>query len=201
MSLQICKEHEEALILVASGIADPAASELLRAHLDECETCRTELDRLRCILSAIKEDSAAASMTPPQTLHADLMKRLRADAQEQAEGPQAISWTEALKSWLRLRRRAGALFALGALGMVILLTVRWRGEGGKINSGDLAKRHDDKPTELDRFVGQPAGPAELRRSLVHSFEDFEIVLRRNDRLLAMREPVAVPSNARPAEGP
>ena len=201
MSLQICKEHEEALILVASGIGDAAASELLRTHLDECETCRTELDTLRRILCAIKQDSAAARMTAPQTLHADLMRRLRPEAQEQAEGPQAISWTQALKSWLRLRRRAGALFALGAVGMVILLTVRWVGEGGKINSGALAKRHDDKPGELDRFAGQPAGPAELRRSLVHSFEDFEIVLRRNDRLLAMREPVAVPSNARPAEGP
>jgi hypothetical protein len=201
MSLQICKEHEEALILEASGIGDAAASELLRAHFDECETCRTELDRLRRILSAIKDDSAAARMTPPQTLHADLMKRLRAEAQEQAEGPQAISWAEALKSWLRLKRRVGALFALGAVGMVILLTVRWAGEGGKINSGGLAKRRHDKPGELDRFAGQPAGPAELRRSLLHSFEDFEIVLRRNDRLLAMREPVAVPSNARPAEGP
>jgi hypothetical protein len=196
MNMQICKEHEEALILMASGIGDASASKLLCAHIDECEPCRTELDRLRRILSAIEDDSTAARMPPPQTLHVGLMKRLRAEAQEQAEGPRAISWVEAIKFWVPLRRRAWALFALGAVGVVILLTVRWVGQGGKINSRSLAKRGDDKPGELDRLAGQPAGPAELRRSLVHSFEDFETVLRGNDRVLAMREPVAVPSNAR-----
>ena len=201
MSPPICKRYEETLILVASGVADAAAAEFLRAHLQECETCRTELDRLRRILSAIKDDSASAGMAPPQTLHAGLMKRLRAEAQEQAESPRAISWAEALRSWLRLRRRAWGLFALGAVGVVILLTVRWVGEHGKNNSGNLATGHDDISGKLDRLAGQAAGPAELRRSLVHSFEDFEIVLRRNDRLLAMREPVAVPSNARPTEVP
>jgi len=158
MSLQICKEHEEALILVASGIGDAAASELLHAHLDECETCRTELDRLRRILSAIKDDSAAARMTPPQTLHADLMKRLRAEAQEPAEGPQAISWAEALKSWLRLKRRAGALFALGAVGMVILLTVRWVGEGGKSIREVLLKGTTTNQVSWIALPGNPLGP-------------------------------------------
>jgi hypothetical protein len=201
MSLPICKKYEETLVLVASGVADAAAAEFLRAHLQECETCRAELDRLRRMLSAMKDDSASAGMAPPQTLHTGLMKRLRAEAQEQAESPRAISWAEAFKSWLHLRRRAWGLFALGAAGVVILLTIRWVREDGKINSGDLPTRHDDRRAELARLAGQPAGPAELRRSLVHSFEDFEIVLRRNDRLLAMREPVAVPSNARPAEVP
>jgi len=201
MTLPICKKHEDSLILVASGVADAGTAKFLRDHLEECETCRAELDRLKRILSAIEnEHSASARMTPPHTLHAGLMKRLRAEAQEQAERPRAVSWAETLKSLLQSRRRAWA-FALGAMGVVILLTLRWVGEGGKIDSGGLGKGHDDKPGEVDRFAGQLAGPAELRRSLVHSFEDFEIILRRNDRLLAMREPVAVPSNARPPEPP
>ena len=202
MSLATCKEHEETLILMASGVANAAPADGLRAHLEECEPCRAELDRLKRILHAIeKEHSASARMTPPQTLHTRLMKRLRAEAQVQAEGAQAISWTEVLKSWLLLRRRAWALFVLGTVGVVMLLTLRWIGEGGKVDSGGLVARHDDNPSELVRLARQPAGPAELRRSLVHSFEDFETVLRRNDRLLAMREPVAVPSNVRPADGP
>jgi len=45
---------------------------------------------------------------------------------------------------------------------------------------------------------QPAGPRELRRALVHSLDDFENVLRRNDRLLASREPLAVSVRTRPA---
>jgi hypothetical protein len=203
MTLPICKKHEESLILVASGVADAGTTEFLRAHLEECETCRAELDRLKRILSAMEQEhSASARMTPPQTLHPGLMKRLRAEAHEQPEGPTSISWADALKSWLQSRRRAWAIFALGAMGAVILVTLRWVGESGKkINSADLAKWHDNKPGELARFAGQLAGPVELRRSLLHSFEDFEIVLRRNDRLLATRDPVAIPSNARSLEGP
>jgi hypothetical protein len=198
MSQQICKVHEETLILVAAGVADAGSAGLLRAHVEECETCRAELERLKRILSAIgKEDLASAKMAPPQSLHTDLMKCLRAEPREQAETPRAITWVEGLKSLLRSRRTAWGLVALGAVGVVILLPARWVRTDGRINSGGLATSHNDKPSELKRFGGQPAGPAELRRSLVHSFEDFEFVLRRNDRLLAMREPLAVPSNARP----
>src|ERR1044071_8259253 len=138
MTLPICKKHEESLILVASGVADAGTTEFLRAHLEECETCRAELDRLKRILSAMEQEhSASARMTPPQTLHPGLMKRLRAEAHEQPEGPTSISWADALKSWLQSRRRAWAIFALGAMGAVILVTLRWVGESGKkINSAD-----------------------------------------------------------------
>ena len=199
MSRQICKKYEETLILAASGVADAATLNSLRGHLEECEACRTELDRLRRILSFIEDDSAAGGMACRQGLHAGLMKRLRAEPQKEAERPSGMSWARML-SWLRLSVTARVLLAIGAVGIVMLLIVRWAGEGGRNNSGSLATKAENQPAELDLFAGEPAGPAELRRSLVHSLEDFEVVLRRNDRASARRDPVAVPANARPVEG-
>jgi len=198
MSPQICKKYEETLILTASGVADAATLNSLRGHLEECEVCRMQLDRLRRILSVIEDDSAAR-MARTQGLHAGLMKRLRAEPQKEAERPSGMSWAQML-SWLRLSVTARVLFAIGAVGIVMLLIVRWAGEGGRNDSGNLAANAENKPAELDFFAGEPAGPAELRRSLVHSLEDFEVVLRRNDRASARRDPVAVPANARPVEG-
>ena len=145
------------------------------------------------------EDDSAARMARTQGLHAGLMKRLRAEPQKEAERPSGMSWAQML-SWLRLSVTARVLFAIGAVGIVMLLIVRWAGEGGRNDSGNLAANAENKPAELDFFAGEPAGPAELRRSLVHSLEDFEVVLRRNDRASARRDPVAVPANARPVEG-
>src|SRR4051812_25626407 len=101
MSRQICKKYEEALILAACGVADAAILNSLRGHLEECEACRTELDRLRRILSVIEDDSAAGRMASTQGLHAGLMKRLRAEPQKEAECPSGMSWVRML-SWLRL---------------------------------------------------------------------------------------------------
>jgi hypothetical protein len=202
MSLNFCNAYEEILILVASGAATAEEANRARAHLDGCGTCRSELERLRRMISVIEPRSSPISRSAaPQSLHAGLMTRSRAEPPGGLKRTTVLLWLEPLRSWC-LSRRA-AVWSIAALIVVTasILGIVWRLSlnQGVNQSGKFAAARDHNSTRANSSRGEPEGPAELRLALSRSFEDFEVALRLNDQLSALREPMVVPSNSRSVE--
>jgi anti-sigma factor RsiW len=199
MSEDCCREYEQILILTAAGVAAPAETTRLLSHIEGCSACRQEFERLDLMISAM-EKSAKLSMAsaPPQNLHALLMSRLRSEAVGPQQSTGALSWAETFRS--RFTSWKWAWSAIVIVGMLTTTSglVHW-----------LAKKRGSLETERAAVVSstvvsqvhvdaQPARPVELRHALVRSFDDFENILRRNDHVLAMRDPIAVPVRSLPA---
>jgi hypothetical protein len=126
-------------------------------------------------------------------LHAGLMARLRSESGDQPEPTRWPFWFEALESWISSPRGAWGLVAAGVTAVLVLLAVQWIGTGkGVAPSGRATIASNGGAPSVQRAETEPASPAEFRRALVSSLEDFEIALRRNDHLLATREPIATP---------
>jgi anti-sigma factor RsiW len=201
MSLNFCNAYEEILILVASGAATAEEANRARAHLDGCGTCRSELERLRRMISVIElRSSPIARSAAPESLHAGLMTRLRA---ETAGGPKrttVLFRLEPLRSWCLSRRAVWSIAALIVVAASILGIV-WRFSLNQrvIQSGKFAAARDGNSTRANSSREEPEGPAELRLALSRSFEDFEMALRLNDQLSALREPMVVTSRSRSVE--
>jgi anti-sigma factor RsiW len=201
MSLNFCNAYEDILILVASGTASAEEANRAQAHLDGCGNCRRELERLRGMISAIDQAcSPISNSTAPQSLHADLMTRLRVETAGWPKRTTVPFWIEPLQSWCLWRRTAWRWAALSIVIVAIAFTV-WRFglNQSVVQSGKFAAGRDGNSVRVNSNQGEPAGPVELRLALSRSFEDFEMALRLNDQLFAMREPMVVPSKSRSAE--
>jgi hypothetical protein len=192
MNLKPCKEYEEALSMAAAGASAVPESEGLQNHLRTCSACSADFDRLERIALAMQRAvSPVAQPAPPQTLHDRVMTSLRAEARNRPQRP-GQSWAGLWQGWLRSPRTAWSLAGSSVALVAILLAVR---------RFDI-DRSAEKPTAVVRYKsnvdspmdggGSPAGPLALRRALARSWADFEVVLRQNDRILAKREPMAVP---------
>jgi anti-sigma factor RsiW len=201
MSLNFCNAYEDILILVASGAASAEEANRAQAHLDACGHCRRELERLRGMISAIDQAcSPIPSSTAPQSLHANLMRRLRVETAGWPKRTTAPFWMEPLQSWCLWRRAAWRRAALSIVTVAIAFTVWHFGVNQSVvQSGKSADGRHDNLVRVNSNQGEPAGPVELRLALSRSFEDFEMALRQNDQLLATREPMVVPSKSRSAE--
>jgi anti-sigma factor RsiW len=201
MSLNFCNAYEEILILVASGAATAEEANRARAHLDGCGTCRSELERLRRMISVIEQASSPISRSAaPESLHARLMTHLRAETVGLPKRTTVPLWLEPLRSWRLSRQVVWGMAALSVVTVGILFTV-WRFSVGQsvIHSGKLGAALDSNSPRLPSSGSEAAGPAELRLALSRSFEDFEMALRLNDQVFAMREPMVVPSKSRSVE--
>jgi anti-sigma factor RsiW len=201
MSLNICNAYEDIVILVASGAASPEEANRAQAHLDGCGTCRAELERLRGIISAIEQASSPISRSAvPESLHARLMTRLRAEPAGCPARTIVPFWLESLRSRCLSRPGAWSMAAVSVVTVTILFTVwRFGANQSVVQLGKLATARDSDSTGANNSHEEPAGPAELRQALSRSFEDFETALRLNDHLVGMREPMVVPSKSRTAE--
>jgi anti-sigma-K factor RskA len=116
-----------------------------RAHLEECELCRADLDALRPAVDALP--SAVEPVTPPPELKRRIMAVVEAEARERrrADEPARPSWFERLG----LRRPLPALVAAGAL---LLAGV---GVG-------ISVTQDSERTVTGTVVGAPSARAELQ---------------------------------------
>jgi hypothetical protein len=201
MSLNFCNAYEEILILVASDAATAEEANRAHAHLDGCGTCRAELERLRQMISAIEQGSSPVSRcAAPESLHAGLMTRLRAETVGLPKRMTVPFRLEPLRSSCFSRRAAWGVAALIVVTVTLLFTVwRFSLNQSAVQSGKFAGPRDGNSTRATTTRAEAAGPAELRLALSRSFEDFEMALRVNDQLFAMREPMVVPSKARALE--
>jgi hypothetical protein len=198
MSLNFCNAYEEVLILVASGAASAEEANHAQAHLDGCGTCRAELERLRGMISAIEQASSPISRSAaPKSLHARLMTRLRAETVGSPKRSTVPLWLEPQRSRRLSRRIAWSMAALSVVTVSILFTV-WRFSVDQIviHPGKLGAALDSNSPRVHGSGSEAVGPTEFRLALSRSFEDFEMALRLNDQVSAMREPMVVPSKSR-----
>jgi hypothetical protein len=201
MNSNSCNAYEEALILMASGAASVEEANRAQAHLDGCGTCRAELERLREIISAIEQGaSPVCRSAAPESLHPRLLMRLRAETAGRPERRIVPFRMEPLRSWCLSRKVTWGMAALSIVTVTILILV-WRvGVNQRVvQSGKFAAVRGGKAARVNSSLSEPEGPAELRLALSRSFEDFELALRLNDQIFAMREPMVVPSKSRSAE--
>ena len=62
--MQACEHLKENLTLYVYGELDPAAGQKVENHLETCEGCRQEHERLSTILTRVKEASMSPQLSP-----------------------------------------------------------------------------------------------------------------------------------------
>ena len=135
------------------GALDDDAAWSFSAHLEVCETCRAEVERLRVAAAALP--LAAPPVEPPPALKARLMNIVQAEAAERraASEPAASSrW----RTWL------GALQARPALaaGLAALLIVAGGVVGFAARGGDEGTQTQTSVAQVDQRAA-PGASAEL----------------------------------------
>lgn len=187
MNTLTCRQLEEDLVLSASG--EPT-SEPLRTHLERCHDCREAYTRMRATLQAFEDAAEKAPPRLPDGLHTRLTQRLQTESVPPRGAQVAHGWGKSLSQFFWHWR-----YSLSAVGLIIVAAILVvRSMGPQPRHLESTENRLPGPAALTRAnpAGQPASPVDLRCALVRSFDDFEELLRRNDRLLAARDPVAVP---------
>ena len=177
MSVRSHEEYQENLGAYLLGALPELEAEVLERHLDTCESCRAEVQRLEVVTHALAR--SVPQVEPPPSLKAGLMRTvneeasLRAAAEGRAEPPAERRERRGLRAWLAgLQPRvavAGALAVL-ALGVVIGVTASKLSQGpgsrtvaAQVNhlgrgAASLQLRSDDRRATVS-LSGAPQPPA------------------------------------------
>jgi hypothetical protein len=77
--MQACEHLKENLTLYVYGELDPASGRKVANHLEICEGCRHEHERLSTILTKVKEASLSPQLSPleARAMAADISRRLK----------------------------------------------------------------------------------------------------------------------------
>lgn len=89
--MQACEHQKENLTLYVYGELDPVAGRKVENHLENCEGCRHEYQRLSTILAKVRQASVAPQLTPweARAMAANISRTLKA-------GPGRTGWRQYL---------------------------------------------------------------------------------------------------------
>jgi hypothetical protein len=118
--MQACEHLKENLTLYVYGELDPATGREVENHLENCEGCRKENERLSTILTRIKEASVSPQLSPMEA------RAMAANISRTLKGGSRRSWwrqyLEFMPSrWIPAAAMAGALIiAIAVVGYLKL---------------------------------------------------------------------------------
>lgn len=166
------------------GALDPSEAEDVRLHLQRCDECRREHDRLAAVVPALSflQREPEASPTLPATLEADVMRGLARERDRRTRGPRR-GWRGAFGDLVRRPALAGALAGSAATVVVLALTGAFSSDGAPVQT--VALSSPGSPARAEARLRSDAAGTQVRLRIrelapTRSGEIYEVWLVRED---------------------
>jgi hypothetical protein len=149
VTTEACRDWRGALGAAALGVIDPAEEVGLRAHLDGCPACRTELRDLKAVADALSAVSMTSVVSAPAEPSGTLGGRVMARVAEEREAKQR-------RRTRRIGVGVGALATIAAAITAIVLAV-----GGSTGppAHEIVMKGPQGLTATATLTDQPVGTA------------------------------------------